>query len=683
MRVFILALLALFLSVAALNAQGIGPVGGGGSNLGYTPLSTTNNLSDVVNSPAANDNLVGTHPAPTYTDDSTFGHAVADLWTNPNDGDVYQAQEVGVGQASWTKLPTGRPIDLVGWPVITATVSAGGSGYAVNNTITMPNGTVLKVATISGSAVATVTIPTPGNWGCNTPSNPVAQSSSSGGGTGATFTLGLGGPGVAYGTSLLTNCYSGSALQLSLVNGPTTTTKTIAFLANGQIDAATADAFCGPSPLTCYVTTWYDQSGNGLNATQSAGATAPIWSVVNNVNGFRPVVFNSNPHALGSGLTVATTKYLTIGSGLSWTPSSSTYVFAGRFPVSVEGRVIFQNTGGTLGIASSADSGLYQGMAVQGVAIKCGLVVDNDPAVAIVSWSSSAYLCWSNNSTASSSASSQSGQTGALLGSSLTVSSASAPNVSNWDGLAAIVYTRNLLTTEITNARVGLASLFNIQMQAGDELAIDGDSMSMGEGSSYDYSQWAYALPSIRKNVKMINTAVYGADCTGGSGREASFSTNGPGKWYSSTARNFIIHLIIGPNDVRIGQTATQIEACLQSYVQAAQTLGTNVKVIIGIPPLQCDIFNSGTELPVWTALWNWVLANYNVLQTSGGLNYNGQAVIVANYWADPTIGVGGATASSAFCSATYSADSTQHANDFGMQFFVSAFADAVNSLLH
>jgi hypothetical protein len=79
--------------------------------------------------------------------------------------------------------------------VVTATVSAGGSGYVVGEILTVVGGTstaaaVLTVATISGSAVATVTITTIGTYTAS-PTNPAATTSNLSG-TGATFTLSFG-----------------------------------------------------------------------------------------------------------------------------------------------------------------------------------------------------------------------------------------------------------------------------------------------------------------------------------------------------------------------------------------------------------------------------------------------------------------------------------------------------------
>jgi hypothetical protein len=74
-----------------------------------------------------------------------------------------------------------------------ATVSAGGSGYLVGDVLTVSGGTgsapTLTVATLSGSAVATVTITNAGSLTA-LPSNPVSVTG--GTGTNATFTIGWG-----------------------------------------------------------------------------------------------------------------------------------------------------------------------------------------------------------------------------------------------------------------------------------------------------------------------------------------------------------------------------------------------------------------------------------------------------------------------------------------------------------
>ena len=78
--------------------------------------------------------------------------------------------------------------------VVSAVVSAGGSGYVVGDVLTISGGTqttaaTVTVATLSGSAVATVSISNAGVYTAS-PTNPA--STTGGTGTGATFTLSFG-----------------------------------------------------------------------------------------------------------------------------------------------------------------------------------------------------------------------------------------------------------------------------------------------------------------------------------------------------------------------------------------------------------------------------------------------------------------------------------------------------------
>lgn len=47
----------------------------------------------------------------------------------------------------------------------------------------------------------------------------------------------------------------------------------IVILTNGKLDVTTASTFCAST--TCYVTEWYDQTGNGKNATQTTAGNQP------------------------------------------------------------------------------------------------------------------------------------------------------------------------------------------------------------------------------------------------------------------------------------------------------------------------------------------------------------------------------------------------------------------------
>lgn len=77
---------------------------------------------------------------------------------------------------------------------VSATVVNGGtSGYQVADTITLTNGVVLTVASVSSGVVATVTVSTPGSFAGQVATNPVAQASTSGSGVGTpTFNVSYG-----------------------------------------------------------------------------------------------------------------------------------------------------------------------------------------------------------------------------------------------------------------------------------------------------------------------------------------------------------------------------------------------------------------------------------------------------------------------------------------------------------
>ena len=115
------------------------------------------------------------------------------FWTQQLGGMVLSASDVTHGQ-KFAISATDGSIDIgaqgQGMRVSAAAVAVGGSGYAAGDTITLANGTLLKVATAAGGAVASVTVSSQGSWP-GLPSGAQAQTASSGNGTGATFTLTL------------------------------------------------------------------------------------------------------------------------------------------------------------------------------------------------------------------------------------------------------------------------------------------------------------------------------------------------------------------------------------------------------------------------------------------------------------------------------------------------------------
>jgi hypothetical protein len=97
-----------------------------------------------------------------------------------------------VGELGLAAGGIGIKLSTLGFTASAAS-GGGGSGYAVGDTITLTGGTILRpviltVTSLTGSAVASASITDPGLY-TSAPSNPVAQGSTSGSGTGAAFSM--------------------------------------------------------------------------------------------------------------------------------------------------------------------------------------------------------------------------------------------------------------------------------------------------------------------------------------------------------------------------------------------------------------------------------------------------------------------------------------------------------------
>jgi hypothetical protein len=76
---------------------------------------------------------------------------------------------------------------------------------------------------------------------------------------------------VAYSLRLLRNTYTGNAIRVR--RGSDNTEQNIGFNNQGGLDTAALTSFC--SGTNGFVTTWYDQSGNANNFTQSSAGSQP------------------------------------------------------------------------------------------------------------------------------------------------------------------------------------------------------------------------------------------------------------------------------------------------------------------------------------------------------------------------------------------------------------------------
>lgn len=144
------------------------------------------------------------------------------------------------------------------------------------------------------------------------------------------------GAAAAYSLRKLRIAYTGSAIRVRRASD--NTEQNIGFV-NNVLDTSSLITFC--SGTDGFVTTWYDQSGNGYNATQTAAARQP--SIYTNAGGVRlnsgkPALFFSGAYSL---------QYVSVNLG-----SSTTVFIAGQSPTGSV-RFLFD------GVSSNNRFGLY------------------------------------------------------------------------------------------------------------------------------------------------------------------------------------------------------------------------------------------------------------------------------------------------------------------------------------
>ena len=154
------------------------------------------------------------------------------------------------------------------------------------------------------------------------------------------------GAAAAYSLRKLRSAYTGNAIRVRRASD--NTEQNIGFV-NNVLDTATLASFC--SGTNGFVTTWYDQSGNGRDATQTTAINQPqIYDIVGGV-----IEVNSKPSLLFDGVNdIISTSII---SGIT-NPNTHFFVFdkignvgnlGGIFNSASGGGILLLQTGGVVG----------------------------------------------------------------------------------------------------------------------------------------------------------------------------------------------------------------------------------------------------------------------------------------------------------------------------------------------
>ena len=467
---------------------------------------------------------------PSYSDDANRGYGAGNLWLSPG-GTLYQAIGTTPGlSAVWSPF-------------------AGESGASLN----YPSASSSTVPFI-GSAARPLDIQTIGPFG------------------------------FAYGTRLLSSVYTGPAFTVQRLSD--NATKNIGFLADGSLDTQTLDGFLAG---TCgRIITWFDQSGNGVNATQSNAQNAPTIVPFRKLGNARSVMFDARPEGNGStepycGPT-QTSLTISLPSGSTLSGSAvSIYAIGG-----------IQSAGHNTSLFSLADSnghllivganwqwsapGAASGVVALGggpAAFGPGLGgMDTPNVISLISGSSGASF-YHNDAQASGKLA-----IGTITGGTLGAS-AFGSAMGFVDLAALIVYPAVHTQMQQMSVLASLYSQFDIRPQVRDVFLADGDSHTDGYGASFQQTWLRKAGAMLnRPSLALANVAVYGETAAA---RLQNFSAN-VAPALSRSARNKIVALYAGWNDITVlSSTPQQLLQIYQQYGALVHQYGAKF-LAIGSP---------------------------------------------------------------------------------------------------
>jgi lysophospholipase L1-like esterase len=464
----------------------------------------------------------------------------------------------------------------------------------------------------------------------------------------------VGGLACCYGVIKLRAAYTGSAFDV--IRASDSTIKTIGFLSNGVADWASVDGFLAGT--TGKMTQWYDQSGNGVNLTQTNDTNRPHITT-NTVNGLRSITFAGD---LGVENSVWHPTLPTTDRG------SLSAFFVGRQHVQSAPSVLFEigtNNGGNaalysevwpLSTMSFSGGGLTNrsGAAIQPQ--RFGLYSESTPQVCGFTTGTNNLRLQNGHRASQLSAIG----TGAGTGMSIGNTQLAAGFQGIFDVLGVFVYNTSLYDSGGLLQFMGTANrTFGIAPQARDVLVHVGDSITQG----YPTANAGYTVQIqdlLTHAWKIVNLGVSSRTAAELQAKAAAWAAQAKGPMLN------VATVFAGTNDLSANATASQTYSNIVSLCQAWQVAGFKVIVL--------------TVLPRAAAIGNYTPATFETarqsVNTSIRSNWPSFANGIADVGGDPTIGV------TAALTDTNLFDSSQvHPTAGGHAYIAGIVAAAVNKI--
>jgi hypothetical protein len=372
-----------------------------------------------------------------------------------------------------------------------------------------------------------------------------------------------------------------------------------------RFDDASAAAFLFGT--TGAVSKCYDQSGNGNDLVQATAANRPLLT-------YMPMIgwaINTVGQYAG-GVTTLRSLSVTLASAIS--PSVNAVLAVSGLPRSTT------ETDSLLGVGTGSNWALLGSyLHSPGMSILSKNVVTPLPASPTVAVFTQLSIQTNNISANNAVSTALQNTPNATASTTLTLGAttilASEMALRSW-----IYYSRAWTATEVIALRASLSALHSVPFQTSTDILVNhGDSITFGLGAA-DARGWSAQMqPMLSRPMTVYNTGWPGQQLTLKLPTEAAWFAS----IYSATARNFIVNLLWGTNDiVSGGRTAVQVYADLQTDIALIKALGPNVKVNVGTLLPRGSITTA--QIASTTALNTMIVNGYNQSQATGGLGADG-----------------------------------------------------------
>ena len=454
-------------------------------------------------------------------------------------------------------------------------------------------------------------------------------------------------PVAAYGTRRLTAGYAGPALNL--VRNTDGAMLDIGFLASGGLDETLLAAFCARTE--CRVDRWYDQGGKGNDATQDIALARPVIRLSHRVGNAVSVVWDFETT---SG---APPRFLVLPDGVSLNSASMSILWTGRFHnASMISPLIelgtrdepfgfgFWDAHGDFYIGNAKHLGELPGHA------------SSTPAVGLISASPDSTVTIYRNHLLEIPKMAAAPHSGGFIGRSKAFEQFGMMELGSL-----VLYDRPFSPGERFYGMQALGETFAIAQQQQDTYVVDGDSITQGIASLYLQSYQRDMERLLPTGFVFYNAAWAGKTLDGPGGLLDRF---GPftSRLYNPNARNNILSVLAGTNDLQNGETGAHIFDLLGRYAASARKAGFRVVV--------CTVLPRRSFTPAIEA----ERRSLNALVAGG---WRGMADGFVDLAADPVLGPEDALKDPN----VYILDGI-HLTDYGYQTLASDMAEVVNRLV-